>query len=128
MIVEDEGLTLMQLRKICLLSGMQVAGIAVDGEQGVQKVLETRPDIVLLDIKMPVLDGFSALERILKELSVCVVMLTAYDLEDHKERARARAPAGTSLSWSPQRPSFLSWKPRTRGSSAGPNRFDLRLI
>lgn len=96
-IIEDEGLTLMHLRKICVLAGMQVVGLAGDGEQGVQKVLEEQPDIVLMDINMPLLDGFGATERILQELSVCVVMLTAYDMEEYQERARKTGVAGYIL-------------------------------
>lgn len=97
MIIEDEGLTLMHLRKICALAGMQVVGMAGDGEQGVQKALEAQPDIVLMDINMPLLDGFGATERILKERSVCVVMLTAYDMEDYQERARTLGVSGYIL-------------------------------
>lgn len=96
-IVEDEGFTLIHLRKICGLVGMQVVATGLNGEQGVQRVLETHPDIVLMDIKMPVLDGLSAAERILKELSVCVVMLSAYDLEDFQGRAREIGACGYVL-------------------------------
>ncbi|MCW3054992.1 MAG: transcriptional regulator [Chthonomonadales bacterium] len=93
-IVEDEGLTQIQLRKICLLAGMEVVGLATDGEQGVEQVLLTQPDMVLMDIKMPILDGLNAAERILQELSVCVVMLTAYDLDDYKAQAQAIGACG----------------------------------
>lgn len=93
-IVEDEGLTQIHLRKICLLAGMQVVGAAVDGEQGVQQVLQKHPDIVLMDIKIPLLNGLEAAERILKEFSVCVVMLTAYDIEDYKAQAQALGTGG----------------------------------
>lgn len=86
-IVEDEAITQMQLRKICLSAGMQVVGLAADGEQGVQKVLEARPDMVILDINLPLVDGLSAAERMLKEVSACVVMLTAYDGEEYRQRA-----------------------------------------
>jgi AmiR/NasT family two-component response regulator len=88
-IVEDEAITQIQLRKICVSAGMQVVGLAADGEQGVRKVLELRPDMVLLDINLPLLDGLSAAERMLKEVSACVVMLTAYDGEEYRQRARA---------------------------------------
>src|SRR5690348_9474994 len=57
-IIEDEGLTQIQLRRICDAAGMNVVGVAADGAQGVERALETRPEIVLMDIKMPVLDGF----------------------------------------------------------------------
>lgn len=93
-IVEDEGLTQLQLRKICLLAGMEVVGTAMDGVQGIQEVLQTRPDLVLMDIKMPVLDGLAAAARILSQYPVCVVLLTAYDLEDYKEQARVLGACG----------------------------------
>lgn len=93
-IVEDEGLTQLQLRKICLLAGMEVVGTAMDGAQGIQEVLQTRPDIVLMDIKMPILDGLKAAARILEEFSVCVVMLTAYDMEDYKAEAEELGTCG----------------------------------
>ena len=93
-IIEDEAITQIQLRKICLTAGMQVAGVAADGEQGVQKVLQTRPDIVLLDINLPVLDGLSAAERFLQELSTCVVILTAYDGEEYQKRSQALGACG----------------------------------
>jgi len=93
-IVEDEAITQLQLRKICLAAGMQVVGLAADGEQGVHKVLETAPDLVLLDINLPLLDGLSAAERILKEISPCVVMLTAYDGEEYRRRAQELGTCG----------------------------------
>ncbi|MGC4042991.1 MAG: response regulator transcription factor [Armatimonas sp.] len=96
-IVEDEGLTLMHLRKVCTLAGIQVVGTAGDGERGVQQVLETQPDIVLMDINMPLLDGFAATERILKEHSLCVVMLTAYDMEEYQSRAYELGASGYIL-------------------------------
>jgi two-component system, response regulator PdtaR len=96
-IVEDEGITQMQLRKICLLAGMQVAGIASDGLEGVRKVLETRPDMVLMDIKMPVMDGLDAAALILRDFNVCVVMLTAYDIAELKQRAEAAGAGGYVL-------------------------------
>jgi len=96
-IVEDEAITQVQLKRICRLAGMQVVGQAADGEGGVQIALAVRPDIILMDVKMPVLDGLSAAERILKELAVCVVMLTAYDLEEYQDRARTIGAYGYVL-------------------------------
>jgi AmiR/NasT family two-component response regulator len=88
-IIEDEAITQLQLRKICISAGMHVVGWAADGGQGVQKALDGRPDLVLLDVNLPVLDGLTAAERILEGISACVVMITAYDAQDYQERARA---------------------------------------
>jgi len=93
-IVEDEAITQLQLRKICHAAGMHVVGLAADGEQGVHKVLETSPDMVLLDINLPLLDGLSAAERILKKITPCVVMLTAYDGEEYRRRAQELGTCG----------------------------------
>ena len=95
--MEDEGVTQMQLRKICKLAGMEVVGSASNGEQGIICAFETRPDIILMDIKMPVLDGLSAAELILKELSVCIVMLTAFDAEEFANRAANLGTCGYIL-------------------------------
>jgi len=87
-IIEDEAITQLQLRKICQSGGMQVVGLASDGEQGVQKVLDSKPDLVLLDINLPLLDGLAAAEQMLEHCSACLVIITAYDGEDYQQRAR----------------------------------------
>jgi AmiR/NasT family two-component response regulator len=96
-IVEDEGITQLQLRKICMLAGMNVVGMAADGQQGVQEVMQSRPDIVLMDIKMPGMNGLDAAEIILQEYSTCIIMLTAYDAEDHRATAAMLGTSGYIL-------------------------------
>ncbi len=92
-IVEDEGVTQMQLRTILTRAGMVVAGSARTGEEGLDLVLRERPDIVLMDIKMPgPYDGLEAARRILAQFRTCVVMLTAY--EEHREEAQALGSCG----------------------------------
>jgi AmiR/NasT family two-component response regulator len=93
-IVEDEGLTQMQLRKILVAGGLEVVGAAGDGRSAVDLVLRERPDIVLMDIHMPEMNGLDATEQILTSVRVCVVMLTAYSDEGCRERAQEIGASG----------------------------------
>jgi len=86
-IVEDEGITQLQLRKLLRSEGIKVVGTASDGQEGVELVLKERPDFVLMDIRMPVMDGLEATERILAEYRVCIVMLTAFSDEAYRQQA-----------------------------------------
>lgn len=79
LLAEDEVLTRMDLRGMLEDAGMEVVGEAKDGIEAVQRAEELNPDLVLLDIKMPMLDGLTASRIILKKgYSQCIVMLTAY--------------------------------------------------
>src|SRR5581483_6962366 len=86
-IVEDEGITVMQLRRMLVRAGMLVVGTAGNGKEGIETVLRERPDIVLMDIKMPVMDGLEAARRILETYPVCILMLTAYSTAEYQHRA-----------------------------------------
>jgi AmiR/NasT family two-component response regulator len=68
--------------------GYDVVGQAGDGEKAVQLAEELRPDLVMLDVKMPKLDGISAAERIAEQRIAPVVILTAFSQRDLVERAR----------------------------------------
>jgi response regulator NasT len=68
--------------------GYSVVGEAGDGEQAVELAREHKPDLVILDVKMPKLDGISAAEKIAEESIAPVLMLTAFSQRDLVERAR----------------------------------------
>jgi two-component system, response regulator PdtaR len=87
-IAEDEALIRLDLKEMLEEDGYQVVGEAGDGETAVRLTVEHRPDLVILDIKMPILDGISAAERIAADRIAPVVMLTAFSQRELVERAR----------------------------------------
>ena len=88
MIAEDEALIRMDLAEMLAEEGYDVVGEAGDGERAVELVESVRPDLVILDVKMPKLDGIAAAERIARQRIAPVVMLTAFSQRDLVERAR----------------------------------------
>lgn len=82
---------------------VEVVGAAGDGEQAVALAAETSPDVVLLDIRMPVLDGIGALRRIVAERDdgPRVVMLTTFDLDEYVYTALSEGAAGFLLKETP---------------------------
>lgn len=87
-IAEDEALIRLDLKEMLEEEGYSVVGEAGDGETAVKLAGEHRPDLVILDVKMPVLDGISAAERIAGEKLAPVLMLTAFSQRELVERAR----------------------------------------
>jgi AmiR/NasT family two-component response regulator len=87
-VAEDEALIRLDLAEMLTELGYEVVGQASDGEQAVELVKEHRPDFVIMDVKMPVLDGISAAEQIGKDRIAPVVMLTAFSQKELVERAR----------------------------------------
>jgi two-component system, response regulator PdtaR len=87
-IAEDEALIRMDLAEMLGEEGYVVVGQAADGEQAIQLAEELKPDLVILDVKMPRLDGISAAERIAEKRIAPVVILTAFSQRDLVERAR----------------------------------------
>ncbi|WP_225848447.1 ANTAR domain-containing response regulator [Streptomyces sp. HPF1205] len=87
-IAEDEALIRLDLKEMLEEEGYSVVGEAGDGETAVKLAGEQRPDLVILDVKMPVLDGISAAERIAAEKLAPVLMLTAFSQRELVERAR----------------------------------------
>ncbi len=93
-ICEDEGVTQLQLSRLLKKAGLIVVGAVNNGKAGVETVLRERPDLVLMDIRMPIMDGLQATEQILAQYPVCVVMLTAFADDESSERAEALGSAG----------------------------------
>ncbi|MET7612825.1 MULTISPECIES: ANTAR domain-containing response regulator [Streptomyces] len=87
-IAEDEALIRLDLKEMLEEEGYTVVGEAGDGEQAVELAREHKPDLVILDVKMPKMDGISAAEKIAEESIAPVLMLTAFSQRDLVERAR----------------------------------------
>jgi AmiR/NasT family two-component response regulator len=87
LVAEDEALIRLDLKEMLQEEGYDVVGEAADGEQAVRLAEELKPDLVILDVKMPVLDGISAAEQIVAQRIAPVVMLTAFSQRDLVERA-----------------------------------------
>lgn len=87
-IAEDEALIRMDLAEMLADEGFEVVGEAGDGQRAIELAEELRPDLVVLDVKMPVLDGIAAAERIASQRIAPVVILTAFSQRELVERAR----------------------------------------
>ncbi len=88
LVAEDEALIRLDLAEMLVEAGYDVVAQASNGEQAVALSRELRPDLVMMDVKMPVLDGISAAEQIGKARIAPVVMLTAFSQKELVERAR----------------------------------------
>ena len=85
-VAEDEALIRMDLIEMLGEAGYEVVAQASDGAQAIELVQEHKPDLAILDVKMPVLDGISAAEEI---IATCpVLMLTAFSQRELVDRAR----------------------------------------
>ncbi len=88
MIAEDEALIRLDLAEMLAEEGYLVVGQAGDGEQAIELAMEHRPDLVVMDVKMPKLDGIAAASQIAQARIAPVVMLTAFSQRELVERAR----------------------------------------
>jgi two-component system, response regulator PdtaR len=87
LIAEDETIIRLDLRELLESSGFEVCGEARDGEEAVALARSEQPDLAVLDVKMPRLDGIEAARRILDERPIPIVMVTAYGERELVSRA-----------------------------------------
>lgn len=88
LVAEDEALIRLDLVELLTDEGFEVIGQAADGEEAVKLARELEPDLIIMDIKMPKMDGITAAEEIGEERIAPIVMLTAFSQRDLVERAR----------------------------------------
>ncbi len=87
LVAEDETIIRLDLRALLERAGFEVCAEARDGEEAVELARRERPDLALLDVKMPKLDGIDAARRILDERPIPIVMVTAYGEQELVSRA-----------------------------------------
>ncbi|WP_116051631.1 ANTAR domain-containing response regulator [Amycolatopsis palatopharyngis] len=88
LVAEDEALIRLDLVEMLREEGYEVVGEAGDGEEAINLAVDLKPDLVILDVKMPKLDGIEAASRITSDRIAPVVILTAFSQRDLVERAR----------------------------------------
>src|SRR5215470_17629072 len=98
-IADDQALVRTGFRMILTADGIDVVAEVADGVEAVDAVRRTRPDVVLMDIRMPVMDGLEAARRILSEVSEPprVIMLTTFDLDRYVYAALSAGASGFLL-------------------------------
>jgi two-component system, response regulator PdtaR len=87
LVAEDETIIRLDLREILERAGFEVCAEARDGEEAVALAESEKPDLAILDVKMPRLDGIEAARRILTDRPIPIVMLTAYGQQELVSRA-----------------------------------------
>ena len=87
LIAEDETIIRLDLRQLLERAGYEVVAEAKDGEEAVALARSEEPELAILDVKMPKLDGIEAARRILEERPIPIVMLTAYGQKELVSRA-----------------------------------------
>jgi response regulator NasT len=87
LVAEDEAIIRLDLRDLLERAGFTVCAEAQDGEEAVELARREQPDLAILDVKMPRLDGIEAAKRIIDERPIPIVMLTAYSQEELVSRA-----------------------------------------
>lgn len=87
LLADDEALIRLDLREMLTEAGHEIIGEAANGQEAVQLAQELRPDIVIMDVKMPVMDGLTAAQQITERGIAPVLLLTAYSQQDIIARA-----------------------------------------
>lgn len=87
LLADDEALIRLDLREMLTEAGHEIVGEAANGQEAVQLAQELHPDIVIMDVKMPVMDGLTAAQQITEAEISPVLLLTAYSQQDIVARA-----------------------------------------
>jgi response regulator NasT len=87
LVAEDETIIRLDLIELLKRAGLEVVGEARDGEEAVALARELQPDLAIMDVKMPKLDGIDAARKILDDRPIPIVMLTAYGQDELVSRA-----------------------------------------
>lgn len=92
MIVDDQPEFLKRVREFLdKVEPLELVGEAVSGQKAIEKALELKPDLVLIDVKMADMDGLVATQRLIDELpDVSIIILSRYDLHEYREAAKIR--------------------------------------
>lgn len=87
LIVEDESIVRLDIKMMLTDAGYEVSE-AEDGEKAIEMVYKSKPDLIIMDIKMPKLNGLKASEIITKKFNLPILLLTAYSQQEYIERAK----------------------------------------
>lgn len=94
-IVDDEPITRLDIRDMLECAGYDVVGEAADGFEAIRLCQEKKPDLVIMDIKMPVLDGLTASKKIVAEGTASgIILLTAYSDQQYVTKAKGFGALG----------------------------------
>lgn len=93
-IAEDESVILMNFRRILIRLGYDVIGIATNGEKALREILELKPELVLMDINMPGIDGITVLERVSEAYDIACIFITGHFTETFVEKAKKAGALG----------------------------------
>ena len=94
LIAEDEAIIRLDLKEMLEEEGFEVVGEAADGEAAIRLAKEREPDLVIMDIKMPGMDGLAAAERVVERDLAAVLILTAFSGKDLVQRAAEAGAMG----------------------------------
>lgn len=130
LVADDQELVRAGFRVILEAEGdIEVVAEAADGEEAVRQAALTRPDVVLMDVRMPVLDGLAATERILARPDPpTVVVLTTFDRTDYVYRALRAGAAGFLLKDTPPSRLLAAVRAAATGDSLIEPRITRRLV